>query len=128
MFWRAGLVKTAAIAILMTAVGASALVAQEKVSEATGADLRGLDKVDGAVRDIKLPIGGSADFGSLTVTLGDCRFPVGNPSGDGFAYVTISEKSSGKVDFAGWMIASAPALDALDHPRYDVWLLRCTTE
>ncbi len=27
--------------------------------------------------------------------------------------------------FSGWMIASSPALNALDNPRYDVWLLRC---
>ena len=27
--------------------------------------------------------------------------------------------------FEGWMIASSPALMALDHPRYDVWALRC---
>jgi hypothetical protein len=30
--------------------------------------------------------------------------------------------------FSGWMIASSPALNAMDHPRYDVWLLRCQTE
>ena len=29
--------------------------------------------------------------------------------------------------FAGWMIASAPALSALEHPRYDIWVIRCTT-
>jgi hypothetical protein len=23
------------------------------------------------------------------------------------------------------MIASSPAISALDHPRYDVWVLRC---
>jgi hypothetical protein len=27
--------------------------------------------------------------------------------------------------FEGWLIASAPALNAMDHPRYDVWALRC---
>ncbi|MEC8294787.1 MAG: DUF2155 domain-containing protein, partial [Pseudomonadota bacterium] len=29
--------------------------------------------------------------------------------------------------FRGWMMASAPALNALDHARYDVWPLRCNT-
>ncbi len=29
--------------------------------------------------------------------------------------------------FSGWMLASAPALNAMDHPRYDVWALRCIT-
>jgi hypothetical protein len=27
--------------------------------------------------------------------------------------------------FSGWMVASSPALSALDHPRYDVWVLNC---
>jgi hypothetical protein len=30
--------------------------------------------------------------------------------------------------FSGWMIADSPALSALDHARYDVWILRCLTE
>jgi hypothetical protein len=30
--------------------------------------------------------------------------------------------------FSGWMIASSPALSAMDHPRYDVWILRCDTD
>ena len=27
--------------------------------------------------------------------------------------------------FYGWMFASSPALSALDHPRYDIWVLKC---
>ena len=27
--------------------------------------------------------------------------------------------------FHGWMIASSPALSALEHSRYDVWVIRC---
>ncbi|MGB0439332.1 MAG: DUF2155 domain-containing protein [Paracoccaceae bacterium] len=29
--------------------------------------------------------------------------------------------------FEGWIIASSPALNAMDHARYDVWVLRCNT-
>ena len=29
--------------------------------------------------------------------------------------------------FVGWMIATSPALSAMDHPRYDVWVLNCVT-
>jgi hypothetical protein len=25
------------------------------------------------------------------------------------------------------MVASSPALSALEHPRYDVWVLRCSS-
>lgn len=28
--------------------------------------------------------------------------------------------------FSGWMFASTPGLSALEHPVYDVWVIRCT--
>ncbi|MEZ5895625.1 MAG: DUF2155 domain-containing protein [Parvularculaceae bacterium] len=30
--------------------------------------------------------------------------------------------------FSGWMFASSPALSALEHPVYDVWVIDCATE
>ena len=27
--------------------------------------------------------------------------------------------------FSGWMFASSPALNPLEHPVYDVWVLSC---
>jgi hypothetical protein len=30
--------------------------------------------------------------------------------------------------FSGWMFASSPALSALEHPVYDVWVIDCKTE
>ena len=35
------------------------------------------------------------------------------------------EETSETPLFSGWMLASSPALSALDHPRYDVWVLSC---
>ena len=29
------------------------------------------------------------------------------------------------VLFSGWMFASSPALSALEHPVYDVWVIDC---
>ena len=29
--------------------------------------------------------------------------------------------------FTGWMFASSPALSALEHPTYDVWVIDCNT-
>jgi hypothetical protein len=63
----------------------------------------------------------------MQVDLGECRYPEGNPSGDAFAFVTLRIEGQVEPVFRGWMIASAPALNALDHPRYDVWVIRCTT-
>jgi hypothetical protein len=30
------------------------------------------------------------------------------------------------VIFSGWMYASSPGLSALEHPVYDIWVIRCT--
>ena len=37
---------------------------------------------------------------------------------------TEKESSSNQI-FNGWMFASSPALSALEHPVYDVWVLDC---
>ncbi|MFU8778059.1 MAG: DUF2155 domain-containing protein [Roseovarius sp.] len=92
-----------------------------------GAMLRGLDKITGVVQDLDLTNGQAGAFGSFDVALGQCRYPQGNPAGDAYAYLTISEQGSGAVIFSGWMLASSPALNALEHPRYDIWVLRCKT-
>ncbi len=102
-------------------------VAQE-VAMGTGAVLRGLDKVDGDVADLTLANGEHSEIGRLSVELRECRYPAGNPGSDAFAYMTIRDTETKNVMFAGWMIASSPALNALEHPRYDVWVMRCRTE
>lgn len=104
-----------------------AVSAQEAVNAGTGAQLRGLDKLNAKVTDFRLPNGGIAEFGVIEVELTECRYPSGNPSGDAYAFLTIREAGLAEPVFRGWMVASSPALNPLDHPRYDVWVLRCTT-
>ncbi len=101
---------------------------REKVTAAKGGLLRGLDRVDGGRADFELLNGESAEFGRIRVTMKECRYPTDNPSGDAYAHVTVFDQTLDKDVFDGWMIASAPALSALDHPRYDVWPLRCAIE
>lgn len=100
----------------------------QNVSTAPAAILRGLDKVDGSLTDIELATGQSHKYGRLNITLGECRYPAGNPSGNAFAMLIIHEQGTDVPVFTGWMIAATPALNALDHARYDVWVLRCKTE
>ena len=99
--------------------------AQEKTNIADGALLRGLDKVSGEVIDFGLKSGDIYILWKLEIKLSECRYPVSNPVGDAFAHLTISQDSSESDLFRGWMIASSPALNPLEHSRYDVWVLRC---
>jgi hypothetical protein len=97
----------------------------QQVASSPGALLRGLDKVSGAVTDLDLSVGETVQLGRLAVTLEDCRYPVSDPAGDAYALLLIEAEGMSGPAFEGWMIASSPALSALDHPRYDVWVMRC---
>jgi hypothetical protein len=94
-------------------------------TESEGAQLRFLDKLTSETGDVTLSRGQSAKFGRLVVKLDSCRYPTGNPASDAEAHLTVIEESTEASLFSGWMLASSPALSALDHPRYDVWVLSC---
>jgi hypothetical protein len=57
--------------------------------------------------------------------------PASEASGAPFPQLTdvLGEKKPVDPDriFAGWMFASSPALNALEHPVYDVWVIDCRT-
>lgn len=110
----------------LIAVAATAGTAQE-VAQAPGAVLRGLDKIAGSSEDYVVDVGAAFTIGTLVVTLAECRFPRADPASEAYAWLTIRDESRAQVLFDGWMIASSPGLNALDHPRYDVWVLNCRT-
>ena len=99
--------------------------AQEQTNTADGALLRGLDKVSGEVVDFGIKSGEIYSLWKLEVKLLECRYPISNPVGDAFAHLTISQDKSENDLFRGWMIASSPAINPLEHARYDLWVLRC---
>ncbi|HCQ65228.1 MAG TPA: hypothetical protein DIU07_08745 [Rhodobacteraceae bacterium] len=101
-------------------------VAEDAVTQGNGAVLKGLDKLAGTVEELRLASGETVGLGWLEITLGECRYPVDNPSGDAYAWLEIVEEGQAEPVFRGWMIASSPGLNALDHARFDVWVLNCT--
>ena len=113
------------LALVLALIAAPA--AAEEVTSAPGGILRWLDKMTGETADIELSRGQAAVSGRLTIQMDECRYPTANPASDGYAHLTITEKGAEAPVFSGWMLASSPALSALEHPRYDVWVLRCLT-
>ncbi|MDQ2066788.1 DUF2155 domain-containing protein [Xinfangfangia sp. CPCC 101601] len=100
-------------------------VAAQDFSDAPGGVLRWLDKLTGQTGNMELSRGQSLSNGRLTIQLDSCRYPSDNPAADAQAHLTVIDSSQAEPVFSGWMLASSPALSAMDHPRYDVWLLRC---
>jgi hypothetical protein len=98
---------------------------RDLVERGQGAVIRALDKVSGDVVELSLRNGESTSFGLIDIALRECRYPRGNPAGEAYAWIEIRTSARGTTDFEGWMIASSPALNALDHARYDVWVIRC---
>ena len=123
--------RAAALALMLFAAPALAQQADDPTTEPTrlgdGAVVRGLDKLSGEVVDMELAVGDTVGFGRIQVTLGECRYPRENPSGNAYAWVIVRDAGEQTPVFDGWMVAASPALNALDHARYDVWVMRCTT-
>jgi len=90
--------------------------------------LRAIDTLNGRVEDLEISSGESQTFGRIDITLKECRYPAANPFDDAFAHLEIVDSREGVDGFSGWMLASSPALNALEHPRYDVWVVSCITE
>ena len=114
-----------AVFVLLAAWPGLAL-AQDVVSAPSGT-LRWLDKISGITEDIEISVGETQSHGRLAIKLDDCRYPVNDPASNAFAHLTIRDSLQENPVFMGWMIATSPALSALDHARYDVWVLRCKT-
>lgn len=93
-----------------------------------GARLRQLDKMTGATRSFDLQAGGEIRVDRLRIELETCRAPDDNAQHGTKAFLRIWDtKDAAEPAFSGWMFAESPALSALDHPRYDVWVMSCIT-
>lgn len=92
------------------------------------AKLQGLDKITARTSTFTLAVGDTRTFGSLRITLRACREnpPVETPESAAFLEVVeVKPGEQGEPAFSGWMFASSPALSAMEHPIYDVWVLSC---
>ena len=115
---------TLIVAILLAAViPAAAEPVQNPV-----AVFSGLDKVGGKITTLEVEVGETIKFGSLVVRPRICNSRPVTEEPNTTSFVEIDdEKVDGTVKrvFTGWMFAESPALNALEHPVYDIWLTGC---
>ncbi len=96
-----------------------------------GAVLQGLDKITARISTINVAVGQTVSFGSLQITLRACDKHPPEETPESAAFLQIIEQKEGEAPvtrFSGWMFASSPALSAMEHPVYDLWVLDCTGE
>lgn len=87
-----------------------------------------LDKITARTTTNEIKVGESVTFGSLEITVRYCRTRPPEEPPETFAFLEITDdQRTGEVVkvFSGWMIASSPGWNALEHPVYDVWVISC---
>ena len=101
---------------------------------AQSAVLRGLDKRTGQSRDFVAPLDKTVKFGTLEITARSCRKAAPEETPEVAIYLEVVDKPvPRRVDeetqrvgmLSGWIFASSPALNALEHATYDVWAIDC---
>ncbi|WP_291076700.1 DUF2155 domain-containing protein [Hyphomonas sp.] len=134
-----------AFTLLASVLAVGAAQAANFVQKDT-ATLRALDKITGRSTDIEVKVGEPVVFGSLKVELQVCYQTPPEEAPESAAFLKIAstqpvavETMEAAVDaedvetvseenpelFSGWMYASSPGLSALEHPVYDIWVIRC---
>ncbi len=95
--------------------------------------LRALDKVTATTEDFTVKVGDDLRYGSLDIKVKHCEKKPPEETPETYAFLQILDarmdgkggaSQSAKL-FSGWMFASSPALSALDHPVYDIWVIDC---
>jgi hypothetical protein len=124
----------------MTRIGALAALAllavpaaaqDEDTTQPQAADaavLGALDKITGRVSEIPVAVGDRAEFFRLSIDVMSCQERIAAQRPESAAFLVITETPlEGEPErlFSGWMFGSSPSISALDHPIYDVWLVRC---
>lgn len=97
---------------------------------ATGVILGGLDKVAARTAKLEVKLNQPVFYNTLIVTARACKTRPPEEPPESAAFLEIQDrKPDGTIQkiFSGWMFASSPALNALEHAVYDVWVVSCKT-
>ena len=94
------------------------------------ATFAGLDKITGRITRFDVYIDETVLFGALEITPRACYNRPPTEAQRVSAFLEGDQRSLTGVSkriFTGWMFADSPALNAVDHAIYDVWLIECKT-
>ena len=100
---------------------------EQKIPNPT-AVFSGLDKITGRIFPFEAAVDETVQFGALQVTPRACytRPPTEPQNTTGFVQVDeITLDGKMRRIFNGWMFATSPGLNAVEHAIYDVWLVDC---
>jgi len=93
-------------------------------------ELKALDKVTGKAVVLMAPLGKTVQFATLRITARTCYSTPASETPETSAFLQIDDHRPDESQaraFSGWMYASSPGLNSLQHPLYDVWVINCIT-
>ncbi len=94
------------------------------------AEFAGIDKITGRITTFDVYVNETVQFGALQVTPKICYSRDESEAQKIDAFIEVDEITLDRKIrriFSGWMFADSPALNAVEHPIYDVWLTGCKT-
>ncbi len=118
-----------ALALLVAVVFATGAVAQPIANRV--AHFAGLDKITARITEFDVYIDETVLFGALEITPRACYNRGPNEAQRTSSFIEVDQRSlqgSSLRIFTGWIFADSPALNAVDHAVYDVWLIECKNE
>ncbi len=86
--------------------------------------VRVLNKDAGKVQEINIPVGSEAQLEKLFINVRTCQQTDPFQAEDFFAFIEIAESDKGQI-YGNWMSRNEPGQNPLQHPDYDVWLVKC---
>lgn len=114
-------------AIAALIMGAPSLAHADKIKNPV-AIFSGLDKITGRILSFEVGIDETVEYGAFLVTPRVCYTrPITEPQNT-TAFIEVDEitvAGDTKRLFGGWIFASSPGLNGVEHPIYDVWLIGC---
>ncbi len=105
-----------------------AVPAQAREIDMNTVQMQAMDKITGRVSVIEAPVNSEIRFGSFSIVVRACKTRPPEETPENYAFVDVVDNYNGENPvniFKGWMLSSSPALNAVEHPIYDVWLLQC---
>jgi hypothetical protein len=97
--------------------------------------LQALDKITAETLRFEAQVGKPVRYKNLVFTVRACeRATPEEPMEDSIAYLVIESQPKAqrgrstppaRTAFRGWMYASSPGLNPLEHPVYDAWVITC---
>lgn len=120
--------KIAHLMLLLVALGGWATSALAQPVANPIAAFAGLDKITGRLTSFDVYIDETVQFGALQLTPRVCNTRPPTQAQRTSVFLEVDQVNlKGDVHriFSGWMFADSPALSAIDHAVYDVWLIEC---